>query len=74
MGKHLNEVYSKKVLLHIIVAIFLVTPCPNEVTVDENYQCALSTLEGKDESSWPPVEKPSIAFPLRNQRIDNPKS
>ena len=69
LGEHLNKVYIKEVLLHIIVAIL--TPCPNE----ENYQqCALSTFEGKDESSRPPVEKPSISFPFRNQRFYNPKS
>ena len=63
--------YSKEASLHIIGAIFLVTPCPNKNwTVDENYQaCALSTLEGKDESSWSPIEKPSISFPFRNQRV-----
>ena len=61
----MNEGYSKEALLHIIVAIFLETPCPN----DENYQCALATLKGKDESSRPPVEKPSISFPFRNQRV-----
>ena len=69
LGEHLNEVYSKEALLHIIVAIFLVTPCPN----DENYQCAFATLERKDESSWSPIEKPSISFPFRNQRFYNPK-
>ena len=65
LGEHLNEVYTKEALLHIIVAIFLVTPCQN----DENYQCALSKLERKDESSWSPIEKPSISFPFRNQRV-----
>ena len=73
LGEHLNEAHTKEALLHIIVAIFLVTPCPNEVTVDENYQCALATLEGKDESSWSPIEKPAISFLLMNQRFYNPK-
>ena len=74
LGEHLNEAYSNEALLHIIGAIFLVTSCTNENwTVDENYQCAFATLERKDESSWPPVEKPSISFPLRNQLFNNPK-
>ena len=70
LGKHLNKVYIKEALLLIIVAIFLETPCSN----DENYQCALSTLEGKDESSWSPIEKPSMSFPFRTQRFYNKKT